>query len=285
MTVLDRIVAVKRSEVAAASERRAELRAAALDLPPARDFGAALRAGPTVGVIGEIKRRSPSAGWIREGAVAPEVARAYEACGAAALSVLTDAQFFGGALDDLRAVRGAVALPLLRKDFVIDVVQLHEARVGGADAALLIVRILADAQLADLLGEARAAGLATLVEAHDEAELARALAAGAEIVGVNSRDLATFRTDLSVVHALAGGVPGNVILVGESGIRARSDVEGLASAGYDAILVGERLMGSPDPGVALAGLAGVARGPARGGGAGVARGDAGAHRVTGQATG
>jgi indole-3-glycerol phosphate synthase len=265
--VLDRIVAVKREEVAALAGRRAELKARALAAPAARGFAASLVAGDAVRVIAEMKRRSPSAGWIREGADAAAMAAAYEAAGAAALSVLTDASFFGGTLADLAAVRARVSLPLLRKDFVIDEVQVHEARAAGADAVLLIVRILADEALAALLGAAAACGLDVLVEAHDAAELERALAAGARLVGINSRDLATFHTDLAVAHRLAAGVPGDVILVGESGIRDAADVAGLAAAGFDAILVGEHLMRSADPGAALAALAAVPRSTARARGA------------------
>jgi indole-3-glycerol phosphate synthase len=262
--MLDRIVAVKHEEVARLGGSRAELRARALDAPLTRSFGAALRAGALVTVIAEMKRRSPSAGWIREGADAADVAEVYERNGAAALSVLTDAQFFGGSLSDLRAVRARVELPLLRKDFVVDPVQVHEARVAGADAVLLIVRILSDSQLAELLGESAAVGLDVLVETHDASELARARAAGATIIGINSRDLATFRTDLDAARVLAAAVPAGPILVAESGIGDGADVASLAAAGFDAILVGERLMRSGDPGASLAALAGVARGAVRG---------------------
>jgi indole-3-glycerol phosphate synthase len=262
-SILDRIVEVKRTEVAALVGRRDGLRAAALDAAPARGFASALRQGDRVAVVAEIKRRSPSAGWIHEGVDAAAVASLYASGGAAALSVLTDREFFGGGLSDLAAVRNRVDLPLLRKDFVIDPVQVHEARVAGADAVLLIVRILTDGQLADLLGESAAVGLDVLVETHDAVEVERALAADAAVIGVNSRDLATFRTDLAAARQLAAGVPAERVLVAESGIAAAADVAALASAGFDAILVGERLMRALDPVEALGALAAVGRGGPR----------------------
>jgi indole-3-glycerol phosphate synthase len=262
-SILDRIVEVKRGEVAALAGRRDGLRAAAVDAAPARGFASALRRGDHLAVIAEIKRRSPSAGWIHEGVDAAAVASLYASGGAAALSVLTDREFFGGGLSDLAAVRNRVDLPLLRKDFVIDPVQVHEARVAGADAVLLIVRILTDGQLADLLGESAAVGLDVLVETHDAVEVERALAADAAVIGVNSRDLATFRTDLAAARQLAAGVPAERVLVAESGIAAAADVAALASAGFDAILVGERLMRALDPVEALGALAAVGRGGPR----------------------
>jgi indole-3-glycerol phosphate synthase len=262
-SILDRIVEVKRGEVAALAGRRDGLRAAAVDAAPARGFASALRRGDHLAVIAEIKRRSPSAGWIHEGVDAAAVASLYASGGAAALSVLTDREFFGGGLSDLAAVRNRVDLPLLRKDFVIDPVQVHEARVAGADAVLLIVRILTDGQLADLLGESAAVGLDVLVETHDAVEVERALAADAAVIGVNSRDLATFRTDLAAARQLAAGVPADRVLVAESGIGTAADVAALAAAGFDAILVGERLMRALDPAEALGALAAVGRGGPR----------------------
>ncbi len=249
----------KRREVETLVRRRAELRAAAASAPPARPFEGALRAGAAVALIAEIKRRSPSAGPIRPDLTVAEVARAYERAGASALSVLTDAEYFGGALADLEAARASVALPALRKDFVIDELQLWEARAAGADAVLLIVRILEDERLVDLHAQAAQLGMGVLVEVHDARELERALAAGAAIVGVNNRDLATFRTELAVVLGLAPAVPAGRLLVAESGIRVAADVDRLAAAGVDAILVGESLMRAGDVAAAAGALAGRPR--------------------------
>lgn len=253
------IVAVKRDEVAALRGREAELREAAIAAPPTRGFAAALRSPAEVRLLAEIKNRSPSAGAIREGADPVDVARAYQAGGAAALSVLTDEQFFGGSLEALRRVREVVNLPLLRKDFIIDPLQIWEARAAGADAILLIVRILTDAQLRDLHARARDLGMDVLVEIHDPAELQRALAIGASLIGVNNRDLSTFRTDLSLSLSAAPGVDPAVTLVAESGIRTREDVQRLGAAGVDAILVGESLMRQPDLQAAAAALVGHPR--------------------------
>lgn len=256
-SVLDRIVAVKRDEVADLVDRAVELRAVAEGSPPTRGFAVALgaRVGE-VGVVAEVKRRSPSAGPIRPELSPAEVARAYDVAGVAAVSVLTDAEFFGGALADLRAVRDAVALPVLRKDFVLAPVQLWEARASGADAVLLIVRILDDARLRDLLALAEDLGLDALVEIHNGTELDRALAAGARVIGVNNRDLATFRTDLGVALGLASSVPADRVLVAESGIRTAADVDRLGAAGVDAVLVGESLMRADDVRAAAKALAG-----------------------------
>jgi indole-3-glycerol phosphate synthase len=258
-SVLDRIVATKRAEVAALLPRRAELRVRAADAPVPPSFEGALRAGPHVAVIAEVKRRSPSAGEIRGGASAVEVAASYEGAGAAAISVLTDGEYFGGSLADLEACRAAVTAPLLRKDFVLDAVQVHEARAAGASAVLLIVRILSDGELRDLSGVAADAGLDVLVEVHDEAELERAAAADARIIGVNNRDLATFRTDLEVTERLAPQVPAGALLVAESGLRNAADVARVAAAGAGAVLVGETLMRAPDPAAVLRALASVPR--------------------------
>jgi indole-3-glycerol phosphate synthase len=260
-SVLDTIVSAKHAEARALEGRLDALRAAARALPPARGFARALRQARTVAVIAEVKRRSPSAGWIRREADAATVARGYARAGVAAVSVLTDRDWFGGTLADLRAVREAVALPVLRKDFVVSAAQIWEARAAGADAVLLIVRILEDAQLAGLLGVARDAGVDALVEVHDEAELERAIGAGAEVVGVNNRDLSVFTTDLAVSERLAGRVRPDVVLVAESGIGAPSDVERLGRAGVDAVLIGERLMRSPDPGAAAGAFTGRPREP------------------------
>jgi len=256
---LAEIVETKRGEVAGLVGRAAELRREAESALPARAFAAALRVGPEVRLLAEIKRRSPSAGWIREGVDVVEVASAYVEGGAAALSVLTDAPYFGGDLEALRRVRASVDLPLLRKDFTIDPVQIWEARAAGADAVLLIVRILDDARLADLHTLARELGMDVLVEVHDEEELGRALAVGASLVGVNNRDLSTFRTDLALSVELAPGVDARVTLVAESGIRTAEDVCRLGAAGVDAILVGESLMRQTDLVSAARALAGHPR--------------------------
>lgn len=256
LNVLDRILATKREEVRALAARRAELRDRVADMPPAREFAGALGDGADVRVLAEIKRRSPSAGPIRPEAVPAEVARAYADGGAAALSVLTDVQYFGGSLSALSEVRASVELPILRKDFLIDPLQIWEARVAGADAVLLIARALAREQLVDLHGLACDTGLHTLIEVHDEAELDTALAAGAAVIGVNNRDLATFRTDLELSARLAVAVPPGVVLVAESGIRTSDDVDRLGAAGVDAVLVGESLMRQADLADAVAALTG-----------------------------
>ncbi len=231
----------KQEEVAGLRSRRAELRRQAERASPARPFGAALQQLAEVTVIAEYKRRSPSAGALGKGDPA-EVARAYAAGGARAVSVLTDGPFFGGSLADLAAVRASVELPVLRKDFVLDEAQVWEARAAGADAVLLIARILEDARLAGLLDLCRELQFSALVEVHDAAELERALRAGAGIIGVNNRDLETFATDLDVTLTLASLIPVDRVLVGESGIATAADVDRLGSAGVDAVLVGEALM-------------------------------------------
>lgn len=252
-------MAVKRDEVGALGPRAAELRARALDAPPCRDFRGALAGHATVRVIAEIKRRSPGAGAIREGLDPAELAATYARSGAAALSVLTDGPHFGGSLDDLAAARAATDLPALRKDFTLAPVQIDEARAAGADAILLIVRILSDGELAELHGHARERGLAVLVEAHDAAELERAVACGARIVGINNRDLATFRADLAVTEAMLDRLPSATVVVSESGIRSGADVARLGRAGVDAVLVGESILRAPDPGAQVAELAAAPR--------------------------
>lgn len=257
--ILTRIVATKRAEVDALRPRAAELRARAVDAPPARPFADALGRHPRVRVIAEVKRRSPGAGPIRPHLDPASLARAYERGGAAALSVLTDRDYFGGGLADLRAARAAVGLPALRKDFTLDRVQIDEARAAGADAVLLIVRILDDAILADLHGYALERGLAALVEVHDGLELERAVAGGARIVGINNRDLSTFRTDLAVTEGLLDRLPPDTIVVSESGIRGGDDVVRLGRAGVDAVLVGESILRADEPGERVAELAAAPR--------------------------
>lgn len=261
-SVLDRIVEAKRVEVAALAPRAAELRARAAEAPAPPDFEAALRGGAHVAVIAEVKRRSPSAGEIRPDTRAADVARAYERAGAAAVSVLTDREFFGGSLDDLTECRAAVRVPLLRKDFIIDPLQVYEARAAGASAVLLIVRILEDAALRDLAALSLELGLGVLVEVHDEAELDRAAAAGAGIIGINNRDLATFVTDLETTVRLAPRAPAGALVVAESGIAVAGDVARVGAAGAGAVLVGESLMRAPDAQALLRRLAAVPRRPA-----------------------
>lgn len=257
MDILAKIVAHKRDEVA--SRRRvcplAEPRGATSPAP--RDFAGALRR-PGVSVIAEIKRRSPSKGELCAGLDVAALARGYEQRGAAALSVLTDGEFFGGSDEDLQRARGSTGLPVLRKDFTIDEYQIHEARRLGADALLLIVRILSDAQLRDYTRLAAELGLAALVEVHEQDELSRAIAGGAEIIGVNSRNLDTFEVSLDTPIDLKDAIPAGCLAVAESGVRTRDDVRRLEDAGYDAILVGETLVSSPDPGAKLAELLGAA---------------------------
>jgi indole-3-glycerol phosphate synthase len=248
---LDEILATKRDEVTVLRHppTRDLLRSTALDAPPARDFSAALRrADGALAVIGELKRRSPSKGDLAPGLDPGPVGKAYEAGGAAALSVLTDQHYFGGAVADLQAARAATTLPCLRKDFTIDEVQVYEARAICADAILLIVAAIPDDELlADLHLLAIALGMDVLVEAHDARELERALAAGAQVVGINSRDLSTFAEDLGSAAGLSAMIPPDVIAVAESAIRSTDDARGMGAAGFDAILVGEALVRAEDP--------------------------------------
>lgn len=257
--ILAAIAATKRGEVEALRPRRRELERAALAAPPPRPFSGALRDGVHVSLIAECKRRSPGAGEIRPGLDAAALARTYESAGAKALSVLTDARYFGGSLADLAAARDATALPILRKDFTLDPLQVLEARSAGADAVLLIVRMLDDGLLRALHALTTELGMSALVEAHDAGEVARALEAEAGIVGINNRDLATFAADLGTTLRLVEGVGPEVTVVSESGIRSRTDVTRLAEAGVDAILVGETLLRASDPGAEASELASVAR--------------------------
>jgi indole-3-glycerol phosphate synthase len=248
------IVERRRADIAAARAARplAALRDGLAAAPPARGFRRALTS-PGLQVVAEIKRRSPSAGAIREDARPAELARRYQAAGAAALSILTEPHFFGGTLEDLVEGRAAVALPVLRKDFTIDPYQLVEARVAGADAVLLIVAIVPD-RLAELGAEARALGLDVLVEVHDERELALALAADADLIGINNRNLHDFTIDLATTERLRPKIPPGVVVVGESGIEAPADMRRIAAARVDAVLIGSSLMRSADPGAHLAAL-------------------------------
>jgi indole-3-glycerol phosphate synthase len=254
VSILAEILEHKRRELALARERQpAEAlarRARTLAEPP-RGFRRALETGARPRVIAEIKRRSPSKGEIRPDLDAAACARAYAAAGAAAISVLTDARYFGGSLELLAEVRAAVSVPLLRKDFVLDSYQIDEARVHGADAVLLIAAALDRGALRDLSAHAEALGLDALVEVHDERELETALAAGADLIGINNRDLRTFEVDLGVTERLAGKLPEGCVVVAESGIFTPSDWERLEAAGAHAFLVGEALMRESDVGAAL----------------------------------
>ena len=247
-----RIVAVRRDQVPRSEmERRAAQR-----VPDAVAFRAAVARTDRLNVIAECKRRSPSRGVLRREYEPSEIAVAYEAAGAAAISVLTEPTFFDGALGHLEEVRRAVRLPLLRKDFVVDGYQLLEARACGADAVLLIVAALTTAELTRLAVEADALGLATLVEVHSQEELARAVDAGARVIGVNNRDLRSLAVNLEASARLIDGIPDGVTGVAESGLKRHEDLVALRAAGYDAFLVGERLVSEPDPGRAFAELIG-----------------------------
>lgn len=239
---LNEIIASKEQEVEKIRGSRDRLRERADSAEAARDFAGALGGGEEVAVIAEFKRKSPSMGTLNGSADPAEFARGYEAAGAAAISVLTDGPFFGGSLDDIARVREAASLPVLRKDFVVDPVQLVEARAAGADAVLLITRVLEEGLLSELLRAAGDLGLAALVEVHREPELERAVRAGAEIIGVNARDLNSFAVDLNLSEELLRKVPSGVLAIAESGIRGRADVIRMAAAGADAVLVGGWLM-------------------------------------------
>jgi indole-3-glycerol phosphate synthase len=252
-TILDEIVASKQREITASRTRmpQADLERLLPALSSTRDFRAALEAQRDIAVIAEVKKASPSAGLLRLDFDPVAIAKTYERHGAACISVLTDGPFFQGSLGDLRATRQAVAVPLLRKDFIVDPYQLLEARASGADAALLIAEILSDRELRDLQAAASDLGLQTLVELHDAANLTRVLDSGARLIGVNNRDLRTFATRLETTIELAGRMPQDACLVSESGIRTRADLERLRAAGVRAVLVGETLMRASDVGTQL----------------------------------
>jgi indole-3-glycerol phosphate synthase len=255
MSVLDDIVAGVRDDLAGrqAALPEADLRAAAAEATPARDPMPAFRA-PGLSVIAEVKRRSPSKGDLADIPDPAALAQAYAAGGADAISVLTEQRRFGGSLDDLRAVRAAVETPLLRKDFVVSTYQLLEARAAGADLVLLIVAALDDGTLARLHDEARDLGLTVLVEVHDEAEIARALAVGAELVGVNARNLKTLEVDPGTFGRLVGLLPAHVVKVAESGIGGPGDAARHAAEGAEVVLVGEALVRDGDPTAAVAAM-------------------------------
>ncbi|MEE9202710.1 MAG: indole-3-glycerol phosphate synthase TrpC [Dehalococcoidia bacterium] len=245
---LDEIVEATRRRLNGRGCQRpvAELALLSESAPPPRDFIDSLRQVPFA-IIAEIKRASPSKGWLRRELSPPELARSYERGGAAALSVLTEPRFFRGSPDDLVVARGAVGLPVLCKDFVLDERQLYEARLWGADAVLLIAAILAPGELAHLIEVAHSLSMAALVEAHDQAEVEAALTAGARLVGVNNRNLTDFTVDLETTLRLRPLVPPGVMVVSESGIRSAADLARLREAGVHAALVGESLVTSPDP--------------------------------------
>ncbi|MFF8827756.1 indole-3-glycerol phosphate synthase TrpC [Streptomyces sp. NPDC015131] len=262
MSVLDEIVEGVRADLAVRrkSVPEAALRERAAAAGPPVDCAALLRAGAGgPRIVAEVKRASPSKGTLAEIADPADLAARYAAGGAAAISVLTEGRRFGGSLDDLDAVRARVAVPVLRKDFIVTPYQLWEARAHGADLALLIVAALDQPRLADLVALAAEIGLTPLVEAHDEAEAERAVAAGARIVGVNARDLRTLEVDRGTFARVAPHLPAGVVKVAESGVRGPLDVAGYASAGADAVLVGEALVTGPDPRATLAALLAGAR--------------------------
>lgn len=252
-TILGELVAARRKRVAEAQARvpLREVESAAAARSERRDFAAAL-SGTSLRVIAELKRASPSRGLLRQHYCRREIAQAYESAGASALSVLTEEQFFLGSLDDLQEVRAAVALPILRKDFILDSYQVLESVAAGADALLLIVAALGDKDLHELMELGRRLRIAALVEIHTEKELERALEAGARILGVNNRNLKTLEVNLEVSLRLRAKIPPNCLAVSESGIKTSAEVRRLAEAGYHAILIGEHLMTAPDPGRALA---------------------------------
>jgi indole-3-glycerol phosphate synthase len=253
-TYLDRIL--ERHREAAAGETRSvdDLVAAARDQPPTRGFRDALAAADRLAVISEIKRRSPSKGDLNAGLDPAEMARTYEAGGASCLSVLTDVEFFGGSVADLQAARAACSMPVIRKDFTVSPFDVVDTRLMGADCVLLIAAALSVQEVADLHGLATEVGLDVLVEIHDEVELEAALAAGATLVGVNQRDLVTFRVDHQRAVRMASAIPDHVVKVAESGVRGEDDARSLRAAGYHAILVGETLVTAEHPAEALRSL-------------------------------
>ncbi|MFM8579631.1 MAG: indole-3-glycerol phosphate synthase TrpC [Planctomycetaceae bacterium] len=257
-SILDTILTRKRREIADSRSRlsESEVERRLSTAPPVRDFFAAVAGGPPIRLIAEFKRSSPSAGNIRPGATVQHVVADYHSAGAAALSILTDGPGFGGSIDDLIVARTASALPVLRKEFVIDRLQVLEARAAGADAVLLIAECLDDCLLASLYREILDLGMTPLVELHDAENLSRVLDLGATLVGVNNRNLRTMTTRIEHVLELADRVPDEVVLVAESGIRSRSDVERLESAGIGAMLVGESLLKAASPARAAAELLG-----------------------------
>ena len=248
LTILDEIIQHKRREIASARARTpiAELQAQLPDAPPVRGFLSALQAAAAPALIAEVKKASPSAGIIREDFDPIAIAQTYEKAGAACLSVLTDERFFQGHLNFLKQIRQVVQIPVMRKEFVIDRYQILEARVAGADAVLLIAECLNDAELNDLYLYIRELGMDALIELYDAENAARVLATGTKLAGINNRDLRTFQTSLNHTYELQRSIPGDVLLVSESGIRTHEDIANLRAAGVGAVLVGETLMRQPD---------------------------------------
>jgi indole-3-glycerol phosphate synthase len=253
-TYLDKILAAHRADAAQDTRSLDKLVDEAKAQPPTRGFGEALRSHDGLAVIAEIKRRSPSKGDLNANLDPTTVATTYEAGGAACLSVLTDREFFGGSVEDLQAARAATTRPVLRKDFTVSAHDVCDARLMGADAVLLIAAALDDAELRDFHALAHDVGLDALVEVHDEAELDRALAVGATLVGVNQRDLVTFQVDHVRALRVGRAMPSDTVRIAESGIRHPEDAAALRDAGFDAILVGETLVTAADPAATLAAL-------------------------------
>ena len=258
VTYLDQILAAHRVEAAADTRATESLIEQARDQPACRPFRRALLEAEGLAVISEVKRRSPSKGEINPGVDPGPWAASYQRGGATCLSVLTDAAFFGGSADDLVQAREAVTIPVLRKDFTVSANDVCDARLMGADAVLLIVAALDDTELAEFHGLARDLGLDVLVEAHDEAEIDRALSVSATLIGINQRDLTTFEVDQARALRLARRLPAHVVRVAESGVGGPSDASPLRAAGYNAVLVGESLMVSGDPAQAVAELRAIA---------------------------
>ncbi len=255
--ILDEIIEVKRCEV---DDRKEAIPIDVLEkmikeMPPTRDFRKALD-GKGCSIIAEVKRRSPSRGVLRENFNPVSIATEYEEHGAAAVSVLTDETFFGGSRWDLITVKEWISLPVLRKEFIIDPWQIKETRVIGADALLLIAAVLGENELREFRKLAASLGMASLVEVHDRGELEMALTSGAEIIGINNRDLRTFTTDIATSLALAPLIPADRIIVSESGIHSRAEIETLMQAGIRSFLIGETLVAAPDIGATLRGLLG-----------------------------
>ena len=248
--ILDDIVARKKEAIARLRETagEVELEKVAAQAPPPRDFAIALKEGGGPAIIAEIKQASPSAGQIRANMKVATIAASYEREGAAAISVITEENFFRGKLEYLEEAKKAVSLPLLCKDFIVEPIQIFEARAAGADAILLIVSILGQDTLIELLETARSLGMACLVEVHAAEEIAKALAANARIIGINNRDLKTFQVDLETTIRLRSLIPTDRLVVSESGIHSRKDLDFLAQAGVDAVLVGTSLMRAENPG-------------------------------------
>jgi indole-3-glycerol phosphate synthase len=255
-TYLDAILDAHRAAAVADARRVDQLMVAALDMAPTRGFRSALAGADRLGVISEIKRRSPSKGDLDADLDPAELARTYERGGATCVSVLTDTPHFGGSVSDLQMAWQACSLPVLRKDFTVSPLNVVDTRLMGADCVLLIAAALDRAELVDFHRLATEIGLDVLVEIHDEAELELALAADATVIGVNQRDLVTFQVDHERAERMAAVIPDHVVKVAESGVRGADDARRLEDAGYDAVLVGETLVTSPDPAAAIAELIG-----------------------------